>query len=106
MLFRRIFLFLYKIYNHMTENTLLRAGLALVTVTLLALTVNYTNENSDYKKLKKDIETVKNQNDSLYQELFDIKVEAGRYELSLDHLNETNPKAAKDFEQFYNHETE
>ena len=44
--------------------------------------------------------------DSLYDELFISKVQNGRYELSLEHLKESNPKAAADFEQFYNHETE
>jgi hypothetical protein len=44
--------------------------------------------------------------DSLHDELFIIKVENGRYELSLDHLNEVNPKAAKEFTDFMKHETE
>lgn len=44
--------------------------------------------------------------DSLHDELFIIKVENGRYELSLDHLNEVNPKAGKQFQEFMEHETE
>lgn len=44
--------------------------------------------------------------DSLHDELFNAKVEAGRYELSLEHLYEVNPKAAKEFQHFMEHETE
>jgi hypothetical protein len=38
--------------------------------------------------------------DSLYDELFISKVENGRYELSLEHLYEVNPKAGKQFTEF------
>ena len=44
--------------------------------------------------------------DSLHDELFNAKVEAGRYELSLEHLYEVNPKAGKEFQDFMEHETE
>lgn len=44
--------------------------------------------------------------DSLHDELFNAKVEAGRYELSLQHLYEVNPKAAKEFDDYMAHETE
>jgi len=44
--------------------------------------------------------------DSLYDELFISKVQNGRYELTLEHLNEVNPKAALEFVNFMNHETE
>ena len=44
--------------------------------------------------------------DSLHDELFNAKVENGRYELSLQHLYEVNPKAGKEFQDFMEHETE
>jgi hypothetical protein len=44
--------------------------------------------------------------DSLYDELFISKAENGRYELSLEHLYEVNPKAGKEFQEFMEHETE
>ena len=44
--------------------------------------------------------------DSLHDELFQSKVENGRYELSLQHLYEVNPKAAKAFDDYMAHETE
>ena len=44
--------------------------------------------------------------DSLHDELFQAKVQNGRYELSLEHLYEVNPSAAKEFTTFMEHETE
>jgi hypothetical protein len=44
--------------------------------------------------------------DSLHDELFQSKVQNGRYELSLEHLYEVNPSAAKEFTSFMEHETE
>lgn len=44
--------------------------------------------------------------DSLQSELFNANNTIGRYELTLEHLKEVAPKAAKDFEEFLNHETE
>jgi len=44
--------------------------------------------------------------DSLNDEIFNLQSINGRYELSLDHLKEVNPKAAKQFEDYMNNETE
>jgi hypothetical protein len=44
--------------------------------------------------------------DSLQAELFINHVMNDRYELTLDHLNEVNPKAALEFVNYMNHETE
>jgi len=44
--------------------------------------------------------------DSLQDEIFNAQSVNGRYELSLDHLREVNPKAAKQFEDYMSHETE
>ena len=44
--------------------------------------------------------------DSLHDELFQAKVQNGRYELSLEHLYEVNPSAAKEFDNFMAHKTE
>jgi hypothetical protein len=44
--------------------------------------------------------------DSLHDELFMSKVQNGKYELSLEHLYEINPKAGKEFTEFMEHETE
>ena len=44
--------------------------------------------------------------DSLNSEIFILHTQNGRYELSLDHLYDVNPKAAKEFDDFMQHETE
>lgn len=44
--------------------------------------------------------------DSLENELFNVQNINGRYELSLEHLYEVNPTAAKQFDDYLNHETE
>jgi hypothetical protein len=44
--------------------------------------------------------------DSLHDELFILQTQNGRYELSLEHLYEVNPKAGKEFTNFMEHETE
>ncbi len=52
------------------------------------------------------IDSLQNHCDSLHDELFQAKVQNGRYELSLEHLYEVNPKAGKEFTNFMEHETE
>ena len=44
--------------------------------------------------------------DSLNDELFMSKVQNGKYELSLEHLYEINPKAGKEFSDYMENETE
>ena len=44
--------------------------------------------------------------DSLNSEIFILHTQNGRYELSLDQLYDVNPKAAKEFDDFMQHETE
>ena len=44
--------------------------------------------------------------DSLATENFILKTQNGRYELSLEHLYEVNPTAAKQFDEYLQNETE
>jgi hypothetical protein len=44
--------------------------------------------------------------DSLSLINFQNEVQNGRYEITLEQLKETNPKAAKKFEEFLNSKTE
>ena len=55
---------------------------------------------------KKTIDSLLIINDSLYNENFFNKNVVGRYELSIQFLYEANPKAAKQFEDYFNNETE
>jgi hypothetical protein len=55
---------------------------------------------------KKTIDSFVSITDSLYTENFFNKNVVGRYELSIQFLYEANPKAAKQFEDYFNNETE
>lgn len=44
--------------------------------------------------------------DSLKEELFQLQSENGRYEMTLEHLKEVDPKASKEFDRYYENETE
>jgi hypothetical protein len=44
--------------------------------------------------------------DSLNDEIFNLQSMNGRYELSLEHLKEVNPKAAIQFENYMSNQTE
>ena len=52
------------------------------------------------------VDSLHNIIDSLEAETFSAQTQNGRYELSLEHLYEVNPKAGKEFSNFMEHETE
>ena len=52
------------------------------------------------------VDSLQNIIDSLNSEVFILQTQIGRYELSLEHLDEVNPKAGKEFTNFMEHETE
>lgn len=83
--------------------------LSLGTAAALLGSIYFQNQQID--SLKKQIKPVaigNNQKvvDSLQEELFMLQSQNGRYELSLEHLYEVNPKAGKEFTNFMEHETE
>lgn len=87
--------------------------LSLGTAAALLSAIYFQNQEIDglKKQLKfqpvvgGDIEKA-NLMDSIHNELFNANAQNGRYELSLEHLKEVNPKAAKQFEDYMSHETE
>ena len=52
------------------------------------------------------VDSLQNIIDSLEAEAFSAQTQNGRYELSLEHLYEVNPKAGKEFTNFMEQETE
>ena len=52
------------------------------------------------------VDSLQNIIDSLNSEVFILQTQIWRYELSLEHLDEVNPKAGKQFQNFMEHETE
>jgi tRNA(Ile)-lysidine synthase TilS/MesJ len=65
----------------------------------LAMTLEYAAVSVDNTQKQEAI-------DSLQEELFNMQNEVGRYELTVEHLKEVNPKAGKEFEDYLSHETE
>ena len=65
--------------------------------------ISTRNKSIEYKK---QVEVLTQTKDSLVTENFILQTQLGRYELTLDHLQEVNPKAALQFVNFMNHETE
>ena len=80
--------------------------LAITGIICIWLAFRTTSQNRTIDELEATNTTLTNRVDSLRDELFITSTVNGRYELSLDHLKEVNPKAGKEFEEFYNHETE
>ncbi len=84
--------------------------------TTMALLYVIYGQNEQLTKLKSEqvkvynvplaVDSLQNIIDSLETETFSTLSINGRYELSLEHLREVNPKAAKQFEDYMSHETE
>lgn len=82
----------------------------------MVMTLLYTNKSIDLEKTQNELIKCQTDkgfvpggdilSDSLRAELFNAQTINGRYELSLEHLYEVNPKAAKEFDEFLNNETE
>jgi hypothetical protein len=80
--------------------------LAITGIISVWLAFRTTSQDRTIDELNVNNTALSNKADSLKSELFITSTVIGRYELSLDYLKESNPKAAKEFEEFYNHETE
>ena len=96
--------------------TQVRFYLVLVTLAFITLLVQYLNQKEELKQCQTDngfisggdIQKAELQNriDNLHDELFIEKTNSGRYELTLEHLKEVNPKLGKEMEEWMYHETE
>ena len=75
-------------------------------IVILALSAILTIQTRSITQLNRKAIADQNTIDSLHDELFINHVMNDRYELTLDHLNKVNPKAALEFVNFMNHETE
>jgi hypothetical protein len=78
----------------------------LTACSLLALLTTIYFQNERINQFKVEVETLKVTSDSLYDENFIRHVQLDRYEISLDYLDSVNPKAALEFVNYMNHETE
>ena len=83
------------------------AILSIGTITLLFYTLfDLKNQVKQIPVLQHQLDSVTIQLDSLSLINFENEVQNGRYEITLEQLKETNPKAAKEFEEFMNSKTE
>jgi len=85
--------------------------LSLASVGLLLITIHGQDKQiRAYKSEKASVDSLYKQSedtiDSLKQELFDTRTELGRYELTLQHVVETDPKRATELQNFLDKETE
>jgi hypothetical protein len=85
--------------------------LSLGTAAALLGAIYFQNQEIDSLKKQTPIQNMvgsdsQNIVDSLQEEIFMLQSQNGRYELSLEHLYEVNPKAGKEFQNFMEHETE
>lgn len=88
----------------------------IVTLSFISLLVNYLNLKEEFKQCKEEYDFIQggdieknqltNRADSLYDELFIEKVDAGRHELTRDEILNKYPKVKKEYEDYYNHQTE
>jgi hypothetical protein len=72
---------------------------------LSVLTICYFQQR-ELTKLRIETQTQTQIIDSLNDENFINRIDLGRYELTLDHLKEVNPKVGKEMEEWMSHETE
>ena len=84
----------------------LSTTIVVVMIVLFAQVYITTKAQKETARYKAKYDSLQNRADSLHDELFNAKVWSGRYELTLDHLQEVNPKATLEFVNFMNHETE
>mgnify|MGYP000125439658 CR=1 FL=1 len=83
------------------------AVLSIGTVAMLFYTLfDLKNQVKQIPMLQHQLDSVTIEKDSLHLINFETQVQNGRYELSLEHLKEVNPKAAKEFEEFMHTQTE
>ena len=75
-------------------------------IVILVLLAMITIQTRSITQLNRKAVTDQKTIDSLHDELFINSVTLGRYELTLDHLQEVNPDAALEFVNFMSHETE
>jgi hypothetical protein len=78
----------------------------LTACSLLALLTTIYFQNERINQFKVELKTLQATADSLHDENFIKHVQLDRYELTLDHLEKVNNKAALEFVNFMNHETE
>lgn len=90
----------------MKYNWAFKLSIVIINLCLIFITVKYFDIDHKYNKQIDTTNMLKITVDSLKTELFNSNSIVGRYEITLEHLKEVNPVAAKEFENFLSHKTE
>jgi len=100
----------------MTTETKFRGGLVMTLIGLITMTFFYFQQQDELQRCKSehnflqggDIEKAQiiNERDSLRDELFIERVDAGRHEITREEILNKYPKVKKEYEDFYSHQTE
>lgn len=96
----------------MSEKSL-RAVIVVFGLLLIWSAVMLANKSEQYKRqeiivkdLQKQVDSLQVRSDSLYDELFPVQIELGRYEVAYEIFMERNPKAAHQYGTIISEETE
>jgi hypothetical protein len=103
----------------MKNETLLRGTIVALSLTLVIVVFFYSEVDRKYNELKttrtfdgdtlvskSTYEDVTQLADSLHDEIFQERVESGRHEITRDEVLSKYPKVKKEYELFYEHQTE
>lgn len=103
----------------MKNETLLRGTIAALSLTLVIVVFFYSEVDRKYNELKttrvfegdtlvskSTYEDVSQVADSLRDELFQERVESGRHEVTREEILNKYPKIKKEYDLFYEHQTE
>jgi len=95
------------------ENTLLRILIVVLSLTSLSALAVWNRTNQDNIKLRSRNELIREENyklidscENLKTDLFNAQNEVGRYELTINYLNELNPLIHKKIINFKDYQTE
>ena len=94
----------------MTTETKFRAGIAMSLLGLIIMTFEFFEKDrllQEYKVVtSKQIDSLTNLSDSLRDEQFNSSVEIGRHELTREEMFTRFPNLEKEYNAYYEHETE
>ena len=94
----------------MTTETKFRAGLVMTLLGLIIMTFEFFEKDRVYNEYKvtaiKQIDSLTTLSDSLRDEQFNSSVEIGRHELTREEMFTRFPNLEKEYNAYYEHETE
>ena len=95
------------------SNKSLRVMIVLLSILLIWVSLLFSKEKQSIEPLKKELlntrnslDSVQKVSDSLYNELFPVQIELGRYQVAYGIFMERNPKAASQYGDIISEETE